>query len=71
MYSKPYPKRATVCDQCLFATRLYNKSLKIDFCDLTSQLTCNYNFLGGGHRDETGHHKMAVLGMAGDHGDDP
>ena len=30
-----------------------------------------YNRLDGGHCDETGHRKIAALGMAGDHGDNP
>ena len=35
------------------------------------QITCNYNRLDGGYCDGTGHRKIAVLGMAGDHGDNP
>ena len=54
-----------------FTTRLYYNSLKIDLWDLTWQITCYYNWLDGGHCDRTGYRKMAVLNMAGDHGENP
>ena len=52
-----------------FTTRLNYKALKVNLCNLIWQITHNYNCLDVGHYDGTGLRKMAMLGMAGHHGD--
>ena len=47
------------------------KPWKLSLGDPIWQITSNQNHLHGGHNVETGHHKMAVLGMASYHGDKP
>ena len=69
--TKLHLKRATGVICVVFATRLYYKSLKWILCDQIWQITCNYNSLDGSHCDGTCHRMMAVLGMDGDHGDNP
>ena len=48
-----------------------SKPWKLTLCDLIWQIIFSYNRLDGSHCDETGHHKMAVLGVAGGHGNNP
>ena len=55
-----------------FSSLVYiTKPRKLIPCDLLWQITRNYNRLDGGHGCGTGHRMMAVLGMAGDYGDNP
>ena len=59
-----------MCDLCRFNHAfILEIPEKMILCDLRWQITCNYNRIDGGHCDGTGHRKMAVLGMTGNHDD--
>ena len=49
----------------IFTTRLNYKALGLILCFLIWQIRHNFNRLGDGHCDVTGHRKRSVLGTAG------
>ena len=67
-----HSKRVMVCNMCRFhpVFKIWSPQKPI-FCDLSWEITSNYNHLDSGQCDKTGHRKMAVLGVTGDHGDNP
>ena len=70
LYTKLHPKLTIVCDICrLHHSCILQRPEKIGFVYLMWQMTSTYNSPDGNQCVRTGQRKMAVLGMAADHGD--